>query len=79
MILELNVRAKAHFEENEKRKRRNQMRQWRKQETLMFNNKADFDKWLDYTKWHKRPVKVSANDWSYFVTFLDYKGKKNAA
>lgn len=74
-VLELNIRAKAHFEEQEKKKRRNQMRQWRKCESLMFKNKKDFEKWLDYTKWHKRPVAISANTWSYYVTFLDFKGK----
>lgn len=74
--LELNIRAKDSYELVQKRKRRNEMRQWRKSEYLVFSGKADFDKWLAYTKWYKRPVELKINSWSCTVKFLDYKAKK---
>jgi hypothetical protein len=74
--LELNLPAKAFYNKFVVNKRRNEMRQWRKQQVLVFSNQAQFQQWLDYTKWHKRPVKVT-NQWGLItVTFLDWKPKK---
>jgi hypothetical protein len=74
-ILELNLPAKVKYFEALKRKRVNQMRQWRKCKLLSFNNHKDLNEWLDYTKWHKRPMQVKDSGWNLLVTFLDYKGK----
>ena len=71
--LELNVRAKPQYLLAKKKQRRNEMVKWRKQKNLIFHNKEDFDKWLDYTKWHKRPVKISNHAFHIDVEFLDYK------
>jgi hypothetical protein len=72
--LELNLPAKIIYLEAIKKERRNQMRKWRKMPSLTFMNEGDYQNWLTYTKWHKRPVAVSNQYGMCVVTFLDYKG-----
>lgn len=74
-MLELNLPAKVKYFDALKRKRRNDMRFWRKQKFLLFANKADFNTFLEYTKWYKRPVEMNKDGFLLKVTFLDYKGK----
>lgn len=73
--LELNLQAKLSYEAFKKRERRNQMRQWRRQKTLLFNSKESFMEWLDFTKWHNRPYIVDDDGFLCNVTFLDWKLK----
>jgi hypothetical protein len=73
MKIELNLRAKAHFEMFQKRQRTNEMRKWRKQEYMNFLSENSYKDWLDYTGWHDRPMKVTKTFGTYHVQFLDYK------
>ena len=76
-VLELNVRAKPYHKASLAAKRRNDMAMWRKKKQLVFMNNTDFQTWLDYTKWHKRPYKAEQNGLLLYVTFLDnMKGAK---
>jgi hypothetical protein len=74
--IELNLRAKDAWLKNEKVRRRLDMARWRRQQYIAFLDKKDFDNWLGYTKWHKRPMEVKDLGGMISVKFLDYKGKK---
>ena len=74
--IELNLRAKDAWLKNEKVRRRLDMARWRRQQYIAFLDKKDFDNWLVYTKWHKRPMEVKDLGGMISVKFLDYKGKK---
>lgn len=74
--LELNVPAKRAYEAFKKRERLTQMRRWRKHEKMSFNNEKSFKEWLDFTGWHKRPIKILEQEWIFTVQFLDWKPKK---
>lgn len=73
--VELNIRAKGAYEAFQKRQRRNKMAYWRTRPTLVFDSQDEYDNWLNYTKWHKRPMKVELIHGLLYVEFLDYKGK----
>ncbi len=81
MQIELNLRAKASYEAFKKRERVNNMRKWRKVESLVFSKLVDIDEFLNYTKWHKRPYIMKKDMYgkisTFTMIFLDWKGAKN--
>jgi len=72
-VIELNVPAKLKAMEAVKKKRRAEMRKWRKSRIMVFSNEQDFKEFLDEFNWHKRPVQKEIKFGFCYVTFLDWK------